>query len=141
MIRQSSIDAYHQIKDSGLLNQIQDEVLKVITDHGPITQGETWYFHFSDRQRHDVCPRFAELLAKGAIKCLPRRPCRYTGRSVQTWDVNEAFSVQDTLKKLTKTEIISMLMKAIDDLKSENVKLTKLLQKKLVINLPKVRAL
>lgn len=79
-MQQTSIAAYAAAENSGLLGQLQLEVLKVIVENGPLTQGETWSeFFLEKRQRHDVCPRFAELVKKGVIANVGTRKCRYTG--------------------------------------------------------------
>lgn len=78
-MQSTSVAAYAAAENSGLLGKLQLQVLKIVTEHGPITQGEAWSEHAPDRQRHDVCPRFAELVKKGVITHVGTRKCRYTG--------------------------------------------------------------
>lgn len=86
MTRQTSIAVYRQVEEEGLLSSLRLEVYRVICFFGPITQGEAWREHFSDRQRHDIGPRFAELEKRGAIHCAGERVCRLTGREVMAWE-------------------------------------------------------
>lgn len=85
MTRDTSIQAYNDYRDSGKLSELQLRVLRVIIDHGPITQGECWSEFFATEQRHNVAPRFAELQRKGLIEAGGKRACRYSCKSVYTW--------------------------------------------------------
>jgi len=110
MIRDTSRQAYNTIKKSGLMGALQFKVYDCVYSHGPLTQGEAWKLHFNDRQRHDVCPRFAELEHLGVIKCVGERPCRITGKNSMTWDITGTIPVK-TVKKTKKDEVEEAILK------------------------------
>jgi hypothetical protein len=109
-MRNTSIEVYKQIKESGLLSKLRFEVYEKIFKYGPITQGEMWNEHFPKRQRHDVGPRFAELEARGVIECVGERPCNVTGRLAMIWDVT---SKLPTEPKKEKTKLQLAVEKAV----------------------------
>lgn len=103
-IRQTSIEAYHYIKSSGLLGSLRTQVYDILFNHGPLTQGETWNIYFKSKQRHDIAPRFAELHKRGVIQCIGERPCGVTGRMSMLWDVTDKLPIVPEKKK-SKTQI------------------------------------
>ncbi len=86
-IRDTSIQVYHDIRESGLLGELQLAVYEVIAKFGPISEGELWKEHFPDKQRTSTSPRFAELHRRGAIEMAGKRTCRFTGRTVYVWKI------------------------------------------------------
>lgn len=83
--RDTSLKVYEEIKTEGLLGRLQFEVLMTIVENGPITQGHCWKEYFPQHQRHNICPRFAELKKKGCIIEFDQRPCPVTGRLAYSW--------------------------------------------------------
>ncbi len=104
MIQQTSIEAYHQIKEKGLLSKLRFEVYETLFFHGSMTQGECWKNHFPNRQRHDVCPRFAELERRGVIRCVGERPCAVTGRNAMVWELTNRLPISVRNKRRVKCE-------------------------------------
>lgn len=88
-MRQTSLNAYEEIKSRGLLSALQFEVYQTLYFNGPMTQGELWKYHFPYSQRHDIGPRCAELQEMGVIAVAGKRPCRVTGHTCLTWDTTD----------------------------------------------------
>lgn len=99
MIRQTSIDTYHAIKQQGLLSNLRFEIYQVLFDHGPLTSGELWSEHLKNQQRQSLTPRFAEMKELGVIFEAETRPCRMTGQTCIAWDVTSQLP-----KKIEKME-------------------------------------
>jgi len=109
-VRNTSIEAYNQIKENNLLSKLRFEVYHALFHHGPLTQGELWSRYFPDKQRHSICPRFKELLDRDVIECVGERPCGYTGVQSMVWDVNAKLPKKiRTTKPPTKLEMIKAL--------------------------------
>lgn len=99
MIRQTSIKVYRQIQKEGLVKGWRWHVYSTLFHHGPLTQGECWKDHFSETQRHNVCPRFAELKKLGLIVEVGNKQCRVTGRNCISWDVTGDLPTKPKNKK------------------------------------------
>ena len=89
MIRDTSIEVYHQIEAEGLLSALRFDVYKCLFHNGPLTQMETCRKMASIRQDRSIMPRFAELEKMGVIKIVGEKECSVTGRKVYTWDVTK----------------------------------------------------
>ena len=87
MVRDTSIEAYRDCLARGLITKWQYEVLVVVLSYPKgITQGECWSRYFApEKQRHDICPRFAELKKKGLITEIGKRPCGFSKKSSYAW--------------------------------------------------------
>ena len=103
MTRDTSIEAYRKIKEEGLLSKLRFSVYECLYQHGPMTQGEVWSRYFHHRQRHDIGPRFAELLKRGVIKNVAYRPCTLTGNVSMVWDVTSNLP-SEPIKTISKRE-------------------------------------
>lgn len=95
-IRKTSIEAYRQIKEEGLLSRMRFLVYEIIYEHGPLTIAEASTFVPKIDSR-SISPRFAELLNIGVIETIGEKTCNVTGRNSTLWDVTEKLP-----KKLTK---------------------------------------
>lgn len=102
-MRQTSIDAYHQIKEDGLLSRRKWQVYDVIYNHGPITAGEVWskFFKKLNISQNSTNPRVSELEELGVIRDVGIRECTITGKRCSTWVATKNLPV-----KLTKEEKI-----------------------------------
>jgi hypothetical protein len=91
MTRDTSIDAHEDIKGSGLKSRLQDEVLKIVTDHGPLSAQEAWHIAKADpksiikNRRDGITQRFSELERKGTIVNTGKGICSVSGRTVIKW--------------------------------------------------------
>lgn len=81
-MRQTSIDAWEDIKASGVLGLEQLRAYECLFRHGPLTGRE-----IDDRLGVDMHKRLSELERLGVVKCNGKRECRVTGRQVHEWDV------------------------------------------------------
>lgn len=89
MTRQTSIDAYTQIKENGLLAERLLAVYEVLYRFGPMTQGECHARHFATIEKQNMTPRFAELRALGCVRIVEERPCEISGNRCTVWDVTD----------------------------------------------------
>lgn len=115
MVRQTSVEAYNEIKDNGLLSQRRWEVYEVLFFHGPMTANEV--FNYLTRTRssnvfraHSTNSRFSELREMGVIKETKERICKVTGRNVIEWDVTENIPKKYRKDKLVKDTRFICLM-------------------------------
>lgn len=101
MTRQTSIDAYNEIKEKGLLSKRRFQVYKVLHDFGPLTIREVGeklpLIHESS-----LSPRFAELEKSGAIITKKKRPCTITGHTVHVWELTGNIPVKSIKPKKQK---------------------------------------
>lgn len=88
MIRETSIEVYHQIKQEGLLSRRRWEVYEVIFNQGPMSIGMVCT-ELARRgiDSRSISPRFAELRDMELIKEVRTDICKSTGREVIFWDV------------------------------------------------------
>lgn len=101
MIRQTSIETFRKIEAEGLLSKLRFEVYSVVVINGPMTEGECWRFHFQGRrQRCSITPRFSELEARGVIRVVGERSCKFTGNNAQVWESTDNLPTEPP--KITK---------------------------------------
>jgi hypothetical protein len=93
-VRQTSIDAYNEIKNNGLLKKLHWQVYSHLYHHGPQTSGEV-YQQLGVQQRvpSQLRARFTELREMGVLQEVGERPCGVTGRTCIVWDVTAATPV------------------------------------------------
>lgn len=84
MIRQTSIDAYREIRDSGLLSKRRWETYDDLFHHGPSTSRDA-EDRTGDRNAHR---RLLDLVEWGVAERVGETTCRKTGHQVTLWDVN-----------------------------------------------------
>jgi hypothetical protein len=116
-MRRTSIEAYHQIQDQGLLGRLQFLVYQLIFEHGPVTQAEVWK-RTVGYQIRSITPRFSELEEMGVIEAVGERPCEYTGNVATIWDVTPNLPVKPA-KKITKPEEIHALKLQVISLENQ----------------------
>lgn len=85
-VRETSLEAYIDLVESGTLTQIESEVLHLVQTHGPMTAGQIWGQFYCDngvpiRQRSSVAARCTDLMHKGVLYELDKVPCPLTGKS------------------------------------------------------------
>ncbi len=115
MIQQTSIDAYHEIREKGLLGRLQLEVLEIIVRFGPLTQNELHREHFAETQPRNVQPRVSELEARGVVRSAGQRPCRITGFVCETWEFTGELP-HDPVRKTGARKIITELLGRVESL-------------------------
>lgn len=106
-VRDTSVAAYNEIKDSGLLSQRRWEVYQALYIYGPLT-GSELFREMSYRQlepsNSNVTTRLGELRAMGVVTEIRERPCSVTGMTVIEWDVTSKLPTK--LKKSTRTKCV-----------------------------------
>jgi hypothetical protein len=83
--RQTSIDAYRNLVEGGVLAEKNRVVYKHLFHSGATTQKKTERF-FNDRT-YTLRPRFAQLEKMGLIECVGEEVCEETGKRNMLWDV------------------------------------------------------
>lgn len=130
-VRDTSIGAYHQLKDSGDLAKRQWEVYDLLWDYGPGTSAEIFEHTIGDKQRRTLTQsraRFTELRDMGVIQELGTVECKISGRRAILWDVTgSGKALPITRKRATMRqwrEIAYGLFEALERVVDEGVKPT-----------------
>lgn len=112
MVRQTSIDVYHQIQDEGLLSKQRFNTYHILFHHGPMTASELAVKArgiYGDTVQNPYHKRLPELRDMGVVKELGTTVCSVTNREVLLWDVTDGLpkplnrEVQTSFKSLLKT--------------------------------------
>ncbi len=90
MIRQTSIEAYQTIRESGLLSRRRLEAYDILFNHGPMTAQEL------DRKAGSVglWKRLSELEAVGVVATVGERDCKVTNMNAILWDVTDKLPIK-----------------------------------------------
>lgn len=88
MVRDTSIKAYREIKDSGLLGKRETEVYKGIFDHGPCTDRELAEKLGKDDPNY-VRPKRRELVKQGLIEEHDKKKCDVSKKTVYVWRIKK----------------------------------------------------
>lgn len=90
-IRQTSIEAYNYIKDSGMLSKLRWMVYDYVYKNGPLTQREVINALSDSRKETSgrITSRFSELRRMEAFQEVGTTECKFTGRKVLLWDVTD----------------------------------------------------
>ena len=113
-MRNTSLEAYEKIVQSGVLTKARFQVYSILFDHGPLTQNEAEEML---ENRHGIKAaksghkRFSELERQGAICIVGEKHCSVTGNKCKLWDVTANVPVplpkdpplRDQLKEAQKT--------------------------------------
>ena len=91
MVRQTSIDAYNQIKKDGSLTKLKLQVYHCIMRNDNFTAAELHnsFYYLQVKQISTVRARITELNQLGCIESLNVRKCRITGRQAHTWTLTD----------------------------------------------------
>ncbi len=110
-MRQTSIDVYNEIKNSGLLSKLRFEVYDALFQAGPMTAQETWHYLRDQAARNGqakingITPRFSELLRSGVIKTVGTAKCKITGRNCTVWEVTDQLPMKLNQPLTTKERL------------------------------------
>jgi hypothetical protein len=124
MVRQTSIEAYNEIRESGVLGKLQWQVYQALYEHGPMTERELYERFFTAYQRPSITPRLSELQAMRRIRAVEVREDHITGRHCISWDVTDEFGVPLPVKE-TKDQIIARQALRIAELEAQVATLSK----------------
>lgn len=98
MIRQTSIDCYHQIKAEGLLTKRRLEVYEAIYNSAPCTSAEAMRGRInSTNVLSQSRARFTELRELGVIYEKGEKKCSVTGRKAILWDLTDKLPIKTKL--------------------------------------------
>lgn len=91
-MRETSIKAYHEAVESGLIGERQERFLSIVARYGPLTSMEATRQAKIEDGSVGLIPntraRFTELSQMGVIAEVGKRKCRVTGRTVTVWDMS-----------------------------------------------------
>jgi hypothetical protein len=114
MTRETSIEAYMKIKESGLLSERRWEVYNVVYNNGPLTSAEAFRILNAGRPIKNITQsraRFTELRDMGVFKEVGEKFCSITGHKVILWDVTSKLPIEISKPLPAKTRVIEMLLK------------------------------
>lgn len=113
-VQQTSVEAYNEAMDSGLIKNIAANVFAIILEYGPLTQAmgrERYCQLFSERSIRAVGPRFTELKDMGVIVPSHTEECQITGRNAIHWKVaTSCGEIKRPTKKITNKEAVKKLL-------------------------------
>ena len=101
-VRQTSIDCYNEIKQTGLLSKRRLEVYEALLYSAPCTSSEAIRNAKTTFGVFGVSSRFTELRDLGVIYEKGEKKCSITGRNVIEWDLTDRLPVN--VKKTIKTK-------------------------------------
>jgi hypothetical protein len=91
-VRETSVEAYYEVLNSGYIGRRQKEVYTALADYGPCTAGELFYklTTFGRNPSHsNISTRLGELRDYfGIVDELPKRVCSRSGVNALVWQVN-----------------------------------------------------
>jgi len=120
-VRDTSIQAYHEIKESGLLSERRFQVYQILYKYGPITSGQLVEIA---KKHKKLCHtsafqgRLSELRDMGVVQEVKKDKCPITGRNVIFWDVNSKLPMK-LQKPETKDQKIRRLEARIVELERQ----------------------
>ena len=100
MVRQTSIEAFHTIKNNGLLSKRRWEVYEFVFHHGPVTCRQTVKHIAKDKGESvsitysSYSSRFSELERMGVIREIGTTLDPETNNTVILWDVTDKLPVK-----------------------------------------------
>lgn len=113
-------NAYQQACDTGLINDIAKDVLKIIKDHGPVTSmmvQDIYSKTIKRRGTRSICARVTELNGLGAIVQYSEDKCEITGHKAAYWNIApDCSNLFRPVKVKTKAQLRSSVRKAIKKL-------------------------
>lgn len=92
MTRQTSIEAYHTIKENGLLSERRWQVYDLVFRHGPLTGNQLIQLARKEYPMLNTGAfniRLSELRKMGVVEEIRTVVCPVTGHNVIEWDVTD----------------------------------------------------
>jgi len=107
MVRDTSLSAYKQIKEQGLLSERRLQVYSDLFRYGPCTANELYLK--MDRKvkstQANIHPRLGELRESGVVNEITQRQCDVTNRMAIVWDVNSKLPIKPKRELSSKQKI------------------------------------
>jgi hypothetical protein len=96
--RPTSLAAYREISDNGLLSKKRLETYQCLYHHGPATASEVFAVLAKGNPRFNwnTRARFTELRDLGVIQEIGTRACRVTNMSSIVWEVTDRLPIAPT---------------------------------------------
>lgn len=105
-VRETSIEAFNQIKDDGLLSQNRLRVYSIIYKYGPLTGAQVAALYYSKHGRtsasETIRNRITELRNFGVVKETGKTIDEHTGMKVLVWDVTSKLPIKLETKAKNK---------------------------------------
>ena len=114
--RQTSIDCYNQIKNSGLLSKRRFETFEAIIKIAPCTASEVQHSINYNNGGRDCMKRISELRDRGVIYEVKTRECRVTGRNVIEWDLTDKLPIKIKSSNTTKKHRVNDALNSFREL-------------------------
>lgn len=124
VVRETSLEAYLSIKESGKLSARRWEAYDATFNHGPLTSNEAFLYsplRGNPNYRHNTNARMTELREMGVVKELGKVVCPVTGQLAILWDVTNRVPI-DLPPRKTNKQIIAALLARIAVLEAEKAK-------------------
>lgn len=122
-MRQTSAEAFEQVKASGYISKVQKEVYDCLYQNGPLTAQEVWKLlrgDAGDNRINGITPRFSELERLGVVNPVGERNCTVTNRNCVVWDVTDKNPTKPIARKPIKTEILKLVYHLLTDIQNGN---------------------
>lgn len=116
-MRQTSIETYNTIRDSGLLSKRRFEVYQALYLYGPMTANDLVRHQKEQNPNANQTgwnARFSELERMGVIKEVGTKKDEVSGNECVTWDVTDA--LPGKLEKLDRKKLKKQLIEKIASL-------------------------
>ena len=106
MVRDTSKNAYYEIKNNGLLSERRWMVYDCLYNNGPMTGGEIFEALRFGRANANITSRLSELRRMGVAVEIGTKECASTGMTVTLWDVTSKLpeKLEPTLTKKQKKD-------------------------------------
>lgn len=135
MTRQTSIEAYHKIKNNGLLSKRRWQVYDYLFQFGPQTAKQIMLGLSNSRSKFHggtFTGRLSELKRAGVVDDVGQIKCEFSGSTVYIWDITDQLP-----KKLTKQK--ELTAKQVAKITLEFLKYAN--EKKIIQDYPKLEQL
>jgi hypothetical protein len=126
-MRRTSLEAYQEIVENGLLSKRRLQVYQILFKYGPLTGGQILQIAKSKipiGNSGTITTRLSELRRQGAIKEVGEINCPISGYKSILWDVTNDIPVKLEMKKTRKekkNEIVKELHEIIDNLHNRDI--------------------
>jgi len=102
-MRQTSIDAFNAIKESGLLSKRRWQVYEYLYQHGPCSGTRV------SRKVPGGWKRLSELQERGLAKEVGQTRSKFTGHKVILWDVTGKTDARELPTRVSRADLLVLL--------------------------------
>lgn len=102
-VQHTSVEAYHYIRDHGLLRESQLEVLAIVAHNPHMTKNEICrsLFHKGIKLNSNlVSSRLTQLTQKGTVRKSGKKICPISGFNIYTWEATGAMPKKEPKKTI-----------------------------------------